>query len=264
MKKLCIALFLTFTLIPFAGHHPFVPGRLYAEELSRTPVHLQSDNTLSSACAEFNALNTRIRDGKISRVVAQSKLKRLLSVIRQRYYQSGEREYSESGWVFPLAGYDIRAISAGRSHGFLPRGYDYFDGNRHGGHPAYDIFIHDRDENSRDDLSGRPVTVLSMTGGVVAALEREWKQGSRLRGGKYIWIYDPAHELLVYYAHNDDLLVKLGQVVGPGERIAIVGRSGFNAARKRSPTHLHLSALKVRNGRPLAVNAYQNLARAKQ
>nr|WP_246545514.1 M23 family metallopeptidase [Pelotalea chapellei] len=149
----------------------------------------------------------------------------------------------------------------GANKGYIAGGYDFFSGNRHGGHPSFDIFIHDRDQDSLDDRTGQPVQVLSLTAGIVVALEQEWEQGSSLRGGKYLWVYDPVNELLVYYAHNNTLHVALGDIVQPGDVIAEVGRSGYNAAKRRSPTHLHLTVLKVKDGRPLPLNVYQELAR---
>jgi murein DD-endopeptidase MepM/ murein hydrolase activator NlpD len=102
-----------------------------------------------------------------------------------------------------------------------------------------------------------------MTGGVVVALENEWQADSRLRGGKYLWIYDPANNLLVYYAHNEELFVALGTIVKPGDVLATVGRSGFNAAKRRSPTHLHFSVLRIGNGQPVPVQAYSELQLSK-
>jgi len=94
------------------------------------------------------------------------------------------------------------------------------------------------------------------------ALEKEWEQSGKLRGGKYIWVYEPAGELLVYYAHNDQLLVELGDIVRPGTPLATIGRSGLNAARRRSPTHLHLSVLKVVNGNPLPLNIHTEIRKS--
>jgi murein DD-endopeptidase MepM/ murein hydrolase activator NlpD len=217
---------------------------------------------LASACARFDELNTRIRDRRIGRGAARSEISRALSEVRDAYYRAGGRDYPRAEWVFPLAGYDSRAISGGRRHGYIASGYDFFSGNRHGGHPSFDIFIRDRNRDSLDDRSGRPVKVLSMTGGVVVALENAWEPGSRLRGGKYLWIYDPASDLLVYYAHNGDLSVKLGDLIAPGDVLASVGRSGYNAAKRRSPTHLHLTALKAGDGM-LPVNVYRELKEAR-
>src|SRR6185369_12205730 len=204
-----------------------------------------SANQLLTACERYNSLNTRIRDGRINRVSASIELRRLLTEVRDEYYRAGGGEFAQSQWAFPLAGYDAHAIGGGKRHGYIARGYDFFRGNKHGGHPSYDIFIRDRNQDGLDDRSGSQVKVLSVTGGVVVALEGAWEPDSRLKGGKYIWVYDPTNDLLVYYAHNADLSVTLGEIVRPGDVLAVVGRSGFNAAKRRSPTHLHLSVLKV-------------------
>lgn len=216
----------------------------------------------SSAALSFNALNSLVRDGLMDRGAARSELKRLLPELRAEYYRRGGEDHGKDAWVFPLAGHDARAIGGGRTRGYVAAGYDYFTGNRHGGHPSFDIFIHDRNRDCRDDRSGKPVRVLSLTGGIVVALEQEWKQGSTLRGGVYLWVYDPANDLLVYYAHNSGLSVGLGEIVKPGDQLAFVGRSGYNASKLRSPTHLHLTVLQIRDGYPLPVNVYRELAAA--
>jgi murein DD-endopeptidase MepM/ murein hydrolase activator NlpD len=215
--------------------------------------------TVSPLCSAFNELNSRIRDGQIGRSAARRELSERLEKIRTEYYQRGGKNYQPAQWVFPIAGYDVGAIDKGRNHGFVPNGYDFFSGNHHGGHPAYDIFIRDRNQDSRDDRSGNAVSVLSMTGGIVVALEKGWQKGSTLRGGNYMWVYDPANGLLVYYAHNEELIVELGTIVKPGDLLATVGRSGFNAAKRRSPTHLHFSVLRLKDGNPVPVRVYRML-----
>lgn len=217
---------------------------------------------LSAVCMKFNTLNTKIRDNRIASAAAKRELAGILTEIRTEYSRAGGGEYPRTDWYFPLEGYDGRAIGGGRRHGYAPRGYDFFSGNRHGGHPSYDIFIRDRNQDSRDDRNGQAVPVRSMTGGVVVALEKEWVPGSALRGGKYIWVYDPAHNLLVYYAHNADVLVDLATIVKPGDQLATVGRTGWNAAKRRSPTHLHLSVMKVQGGSVLPLDVYPDLLRS--
>lgn len=235
-------------------------------ELITPPVTVTA--TASAAAApktlyyDFNDFNNLIRDNLINKTSARRELIVRLAAIRADYYQRGGINYSSAEWIFPVAGYNVGAIDRGHSHGFAPDGYDFFTGNRHGGHPAYDIFIRDRNQDNRDDRSGKAVEVLAMTGGVVVALEKEWRQGSALRGGKYLWVYDPAAELLVYYAHNEELFVELGTVIKPGDRLATVGRSGLNAAKRRSPTHLHFSVLQVRNGQPIPMKVYRELQKA--
>lgn len=214
-----------------------------------------SVDRLTSACISFNVLNTRIRDNEIEKSSARIKLISLLAEVSDQYYRAGGIDYPKSAWTFPLAGYDARAIGAGRQHGYVAGGYDFFSGNRHAGHPSYDIFI-------REQID-KPVKVLSLTGGVVVALEKNWEQGSKLRGGRYIWVYDPANDLLVYYAHNHELAVELGKIVKPGDLLATVGRSGFNAAKKRSPTHLHLTVLRVKDWTVGPMKVYPDLIRAR-
>jgi murein DD-endopeptidase MepM/ murein hydrolase activator NlpD len=259
--KLLHSLFLltVFTLCYTTAALPDSTG----SHVSDAPEQTGAFPSLRSACSRFNTLNTLIRDNRIDSTAARAGLKLLLAEVRDEYLRAGGTAYPKSACVFPLEGYDVRAVGGGRQHGYSAAGYSFYSGNRHGGHPSYDIFIRDRNRDSRDDRSGRPVRVRSMTGGVVVALEDEWQPGSALRGGRYLWVYDPSNDLLVYYAHNSTLAVGLGDVVKPGDVIATVGRSGYNAAKRRSPTHLHLTVLQIADGRlkPLAV--YEELRRGK-
>lgn len=218
--------------------------------------------TESTLCSSFNTFNNLIRDGLISKDAARSELTGRLAGISKEYYQRGGMNYLPAQWFFPLEGYSTGAIDSGRTHGFIPSGYNFFSGNTHGGHPAYDIFIRDRNQDSRDDRNGKAVQVHSMTGGIVVAIEKNWQKGDKLRGGKYLWVYDPANNLLVYYAHNESLFVEPGTIVKPGDLLATVGRSGLNAAKKRSPTHLHFSVLRIENGQPTPLSVYRELQQA--
>lgn len=261
-KVLSISVLLCFYLCAAISSIASEPdlNELFAPEKAGPPSRTTSASQLCSAFNEFNSL---IRDGRIGKVAARSELSVRLAEIRAEYYRRGGMDYSSTEWVFPVAGYDAGAIDKGGSHGFIQSGYDFFSGNRHGGHPAYDIFIRDRNQDSRDDRSSKAVSVLSMTGGIVVALEKGWQRGSGLRGGNYIWVYDPANNLLVYYAHNEELFVELGAIVRPGDLLATVGRSGLNAAKRRSPTHLHFSVLRLKKGQPVPVPVYRELQRAR-
>lgn len=244
---------------------PSIATETDLNKLITVPDALTSHRTtpVSPLCSAFNDFNSLIRDGRISKAAARSELHVRLAEIRIEYYSRGGWDYSPTEWVFPVAGYNTGAIDKGRSHGFAPGGYDFFSGNRHGGHPAYDIFIRDRNQDSREDRTGKAVQIVSMTGGVVVALEKGWQEGSGLRGGKYIWVYDPANDLLVYYAHNEELFVESGTIVKPGDLLATMGRSGLNAAKRRSPTHLHFSVLRLKDGQPIPVPVYCELQRAR-
>lgn len=211
---------------------------------------------LSSLAKQWNQLNTAVRDGAITKFEAQ----RGLQALSEELDRAGQEFFvNPSPWVFPLQGYTPSCM--GRSS-YQAKGYDFFSGNRHGGHPSEDLFVRETARNARDVRSGKPVTVLAMTDGIVVAYADDWQPGSRLRGGNYLWLYNPWEQALVYYAHNDRLLVSLGDVVTAGTPIATVGRSGLNAYKKRSPSHLHLTYLSLRDGYPRPVNIYKELRRS--
>jgi peptidoglycan LD-endopeptidase LytH len=210
-------------------------------------------------CNEFNGLNTNIRNNKIKKPQAKEQVRALIEEMRNEYYASGGQNFTTKDWVFPLKGYGYKAIGGVNSNGYQKGGYDYFDGDRHTGHPSLDIFIHDKNRQSIDDVTKKPVSVMSVTGGVVVAVEKDWDQSNLLRGGKYIWIYDPTSNALIYYAHNSVLHVEVGDLIKPGDVISYVGRTGLNASKRRSPTHLHVTYLSISDGLPIPRNIYKDL-----
>lgn len=219
--------------------------------------------SIDSLALQFNELNTRIRDGRIGKPEALRQFQSIVPRLRAAYVRVRNSPTNEN-WVFPVEGYSSRAIGGKRGEGYIASGYDYFAGNAHGGHAAHDIFILDRDQDCRDDRTGRPVRVLSVSSGIVVAAEDAWDQASPLRGGRYLWIFDPKSNSLFYYAHNDALLVGIGQLVRAGTPIATVGRTGLNAFKKRSPTHLHITQIRLgTDDVPGAVNPYADLLRAR-
>jgi murein DD-endopeptidase MepM/ murein hydrolase activator NlpD len=214
-------------------------------------------------CAELEALNNKVRDGLIKTPEALTQLKTMLSHTARFYTHEGGKTDDQGAWVFPLAGYNAKAIGGKNGNGYIASGYNYFDGNKHGGHPAHDIFINDKDQDGNDDRTKKPVKVVSMTYGIVIATETSWGPASEQRGGNYIWIYVPGKNLLVYYAHNSKVFVSPCNIVNPGDVIAEVGRTGLNAYKKRSPTHLHLMMLKLDDAYfPKPVDCYRDLLRA--
>lgn len=218
----------------------------------------------SNPCDEYNVLNDKIRDGLIGKEEALAQIQSLLSQIKTVFNQKGGQPFEKSQLVFPVEGYESNTIGGENGSGYVASGYNYFDGNKHGGHPAHDIFIFDKDQDSVDDYTKKPVNVLSMTGGIVIATAQTWDPTSNLRGGKYIWIYDPTSNSLFYYAHNDNVLVQQCEIVMPGDTIATVGRTGLNAFKKRSPTHLHIMQLMLdEQNYPRPIDCYKSLLSAK-
>jgi len=204
---------------------------------------------VSGPIEEWDRFEKQVRD----QTVAKDSLKKEFSVVYAPLKEYCRRFpfSAQDQWVFPLRGYGPRDVG---KNGFAPgsyyggssiKGYDFFDGNRHGGHPAYDIFIHDTNDDCMDDRTGGPVAVAAPLDLVVISINAQWKKSSGLRGGKYVWALSPSEDLLFYFAHLDSVLVTAGAFCRAGERIGTVGRTGKNAAPRTSKTHLHMMVLKV-------------------
>jgi murein DD-endopeptidase MepM/ murein hydrolase activator NlpD len=234
----------TFSLFVFFGISIFAPS---------DTLPFQKDPAL-----EWHQLYTRIRDGLISKPEAQSRIKSLETMLKESYPgQSGGED--EKPLCFPLEGYGFTDIGGKGGTGYQARGYDFFDGNRHGGHPGHDIFIRDRDRDGLDDATERPVNVISCCSGIVVSTRLGWEPSSPIRGGNYVWIYESARDRYYYYAHLNEILAKIGQIVARGQRIGTVGRTGKNAYPKRSPTHLHFTVHHSVEGTLNPVNPYKEL-----
>ncbi len=99
--------------------------------------------------------------------------------------------------------------------------------------------------------------------GVIIAAETEWDTASTLRGGKYICLYNPDFQVFCYFAHNSTISVTPGQLIRSGDIIADIGRTGFNAYKKRSPTHLHFSTFRVQAGQIVPFDPYSLLKKCR-
>src|SRR5258708_32891062 len=150
-------------------------------------------------CKKFDSLSILVRDNKISKQNALQQLQKLMPFLTESYNVKVGKSFPASSWVFPLQGYGSKAIGGTNGNGYMPNGYNYFDGNKHGGHPAHDIFINDKNQDNLDDKTKSFVNVLSMTGGVVVSMETKWDTSSLLKGGKYIWVFDPSSTTLFFY-----------------------------------------------------------------
>ena len=213
--------------------------------------------------SEWNLLYLKIRDGDISKEKAQEKLKELEVSLKDFYLKTTNREQDDR-LCFPLKGYGPSAIGGKGGSGYQTQGYDFFDGNRHKGHPGHDIFIRDTNQDGLDDITMKPVEVISTSSGIVVSVNLNWESSSPIRGGNYIWIFEPVKSRYYYYAHLNVILVKVGQEVSKAERIGTVGRTGVNAYPKRSPTHLHFTVHQSIDGYPKPINPYSELTKASQ
>lgn len=238
---------------------PFVAGIAQQKD---TLINNAVQDTLTPAHL-FDMLSLEIRELKYEKQQAFQMLQEVLFDLRNYYKEKGGKIYSKSDWIFPVRGYGNNDIGGGGT-GFVDVGYDYFKGKLNGGHPAHDIFAADYDNDCLDDYTKKPIEILSVSGGVVVSMRNDWVPGDTLKGGNYIYIYDPNFDAFFYYAHNKEVLVKMGDIIQPGDVIAHMGRTGKNAWPKRSPTHLHLMVLKVENGYPKAYNPIKELKEMKK
>jgi len=211
--------------------------------------------------AEWHLLYLKIRDSEISKEEAMKTLKSLEPLLKDYYTKSWSKR-SGNRLGFPLKGYGPSAIGGKGGDGYQPEGYDFFDGNRHKGHPGHDIFVRDKNQDGLDDLTGKPIEVISVSSGTIVSINSNWQPSSPIRGGNYIWVYDPIKSRYYYYAHLDEIYVKVGQIVSKGERLGTVGRTGVKAYPKRSPTHLHFVVHHSVAGYPKPINPYPELIRA--
>ena len=227
---------------------------------------INSDSiAIKTLAFQFDSINTLVRDNKIEKAQAMKRLQGIFPELQAAYNRLIPNEIKNEKWIFPVEGYTSNSIGGTRGEGYVPNGYDYFEGNRNTGHPAHDIFIHDKNQDCKDDRTGKFVNVRSVSNGIAVAMENDWDSESLLRGGKYIWIYEPGSNSLFYYSHNNEVFVSVGQIINAGDTIATVGRTGLNAYKQRSPTHLHFMQLTLGNEYyPKPVDTYQDLLNAKQ
>ena len=207
---------------------------------------------------EWNLLYPKIRDRLISREEARAKLNVLEIQLRDNgsKYRRGGREEK---LAFPLKGYTSHSIGGKGGSGYQPRGYDFFDGNDHRGHPGHDLFIFDKNQDGIDDKTGKPVEVISASPGIVVSTNGGWQPSSPIRGGNYVWVFDPVTGRYFYYAHLEEIYVAVGQIISRGATLATVGRTGLNACPSRSPTHLHFTVHQSADGYPKPINPYREL-----
>ncbi|GAB3929407.1 M23 family metallopeptidase [Larkinella terrae] len=228
---------------------------------------------IDSMCQQFQQLYTQIREESILPDSARKQFSNIMFGLRGKFstvepfrLDSVRRDslLRTAYFSFPLRNYTPDAIGGSHGEGYRAKGFDLFDYNVRGSHPAQDIFITDRNQDCIDDNTDRPADVLSMTSGIVLAIETAWTPGQEYRGGNWIWVYDPILDGLWYYAHNNAILVRPGDWVQSGQKISEVGRTGFNAYPARSPTHLHIMYLQLQpDGLPLPQNPYEWLLTAR-
>jgi hypothetical protein len=210
----------------------------------------------ASALEEWDWFEKSVRDGTIRPKDAAVYFQTVRCHLRD--YCTNILFTRDRGWVFPVEGYSLSAVGAG---GFR-KGHDFFDGRKSSGHSAYDIFIHDRDQDCLDDDTRRPVGILAPVDLLVVSTFSNWTVKSGLKGGNYVWAYDPLKDRLFYFAHLSFVGVQKGDLLRAGDRIGDAGRTGKNALPARSDTHLHFMVLRIRADGVAAVDYYPELPSA--
>ena len=205
----------------------------------------------------------KVRDGVLQRPSAVDTMYTWTNSMWDYLESIKVKKYSDAEWVFPLKGYGPGAIGGVHGSGYIPQGFDFFDNNS-GGHPAHDIFINDADQDGIDDVTGKSVEILSMSGGMVVETRTDWTPDQTdIKGGNIVYVYDNYTNGLFYYAHMKKVLVKVGDVVKPGTVLGLVGRTGKNAYPSRSPTHLHIMYVRSHDGDLRSEDLYNDLQRVK-
>ncbi len=224
-----------------------------------------TSRVINSAVANFHFLYQSIRSGEIEQGIAKDSIRHLLPELMQYYIENQGKADNDSTWVFPVAGYGINMIGGRKGSDYIPGKYNFYNTHGNSSHPAHDIFINDKNQDVLDDETNDYVKILAMTGGIVVSTEHFWDTTMTAKGGNYVYIYEPFSKKLYYYAHNDVLWVGLGDIVTAGQHIANMGRTGLNAYKKRSPTHLHFSMLRFsENGDAEPIKPYTYLAKARR
>lgn len=232
--------------------------RLWWDVLASTaePV-VPNDVIVQEYCRHWDALYERMQYGTVDRPSAGRVLRWISRQLKTRVEAP-----PDSNFYFPLENHGLSDVGGKNGNGFVRRRYNFLHGNSHRGHPAHDIFIHDDDQDGLDDRMRRPVHVLAMASGIVVGVKEDWAAPDTLRGGNYVMIYNPSLNRYYYYAHNQSILVKVGDIVQGGQPIATVGRTGRTAFPKRSPTHLHLMVLQLTDDRGEPFDYYPELVRS--
>jgi hypothetical protein len=153
-------------------------------------------------------------------------------------------------WVFPVPRVKPGASLGGRQgSGYVANRPRDCYATPHPGHPAHDLFVDDPRQVSRD-ARGQPWDVRAVEAGWVLVARDGWQPGDALKGGNYVLLYLPGRRRIAYYAHLERTLVRPGELVAAGQPLGLLGRTGLNAYRRRSPTHLHFALWDARTLTP--------------
>lgn len=214
-------------------------------------------------CDKWDILDSLITNAMIDEDDAIDLMKEYEPELRKYFRQKKGMMTSRNSWVFPLNNY-TSIYYRENGNDYRDANYDYFQGSNTKGHPAHDIMILDSNKDLLDDVTLKPVDVVSMSGGIVVATDTTWKPGSLLRGGMYVKIYDVTNSGYFYYSHLSQVNVEPGDIVSPGDKIGEVGRTGRKAILKPGKTHIHVAYLKSVDGYPMPEEIIVDIRRSEK
>ncbi len=209
----------------------------------------------------WNDVDRKILTKSIDKDEAVELLKKYEKPVKAFFRKMGGNIVHRDKWVFPLTNYSSISYRD-EGNDFLLGDYDYFQGSNTKGHPAHDIMINDANKDLLDDSTGKPVDVVSMGSGVVVSVDTTWQPGSKLRGGKFVKIFDVTNSGIFYYSHLSKVFVYPGLIVNAGEKIGEVGRTGRKTILPGGKTHLHIGYLKSEDGYPVPEEIIDDLRRS--
>lgn len=224
---------------------------------------LAQTDTSENICDKWDRLDKQIINLEIDKEDALELMEKYEKEVMKYFIDNNGRYVKRNEWVFPLENF-TSATHRENGNDYRLSTYDYFQGTNTKGHPAHDIFILDANKDLLDDSTGKPVDIVSMSSGVVIAVDTTWKPGSKLRGGKYAKIFDVTNMKIFYYSHISEVFVKPGDIVNAGDKIGEVGRTGRKAILSHGKTHLHIALLKSVKGYPKPEMIIEDIFRAER
>lgn len=226
-----------------------------------SPPALAQHDTSPMIGVMWNDVDRKILTKTIDKDEAVELLKKYEKPVKAFFRNMGGSVVQRNDWVFPLKNYSSISYRDG-GNDYLLGEYDYFQGSNTKGHPAHDIMIADDNKDLLDDVTGKKVDVVSMGSGVVISVDTTWEPGSKLRGGKFVKIFDVTNDGLFYYSHLSVVTVYPGLIVNAGEKIGEVGRTGRKTILPGGKTHLHVGFLRSEDGYPVPEEFIDDLRRS--
>ena len=208
----------------------------------------QSDS-VESVCDKWDRLDKQIVNLEIDNEDAVDLMKKYEEEVVKYFIENNGRYVQRTEWVYPLKNF-TSVTHRDNGNDYRLSTYDYFQGSNTKGHPAHDIFILDDNKDLLDDSTEKPVDIVSMSSGVIVAVDTTWEPGSLLRGGRYVKVFDVTNMKIFYYSHISKVSVKPGDIVNAGDKIGEVGRTGRKTILPKGKTHLHVALLKSVRGYP--------------